>query len=434
MPESYAFGPYQLDLSRRVLLRDDATVALSHKALELLRVLISRPGELVTKDELITSVWHGEPISDANLTQHVFMLRKALQERSRDHLYIATVPGEGYRFVAPVRPGGGSRIRDAFKNPEAYHAYVKGRYCNEKRSEGAFWDALACFKRAAELEPAFAPAQVGIAQANFLLAAYQYVPPHLGYNDARKAAERALQLDRTVNDAETLLGAISLFFDWDFDMAEDFLRRALERSPLDVEALANRTWLSIARVRLEQALMDAEAALTADPSSLHLQATLGLVYQYLGRVDHAVQHFRALLDMDSDFNLARYYLGSALVQRGDLDEGVQALEVAARLEQSAQAYSSLGYAYAVSGRPAEARAILDRLRVMSGQRYVSSYSVAVPLVGLGRYDEAVATLQAAYAERATWMIFLGVESRFDPLRSDPRFREILRRVGIRSAA
>jgi DNA-binding winged helix-turn-helix (wHTH) protein len=100
-----AFGPYTFDLSRRVLLRDDAAVAVSYKALELLRMLVLRSGELVTKDEIIKAVWNGEPVSDANLTQHIAMLRRALNERPHDRQYIATVPGAGYRFVAPVRLG-----------------------------------------------------------------------------------------------------------------------------------------------------------------------------------------------------------------------------------------------------------------------------------------------------------------------------------------
>jgi DNA-binding winged helix-turn-helix (wHTH) protein/Tfp pilus assembly protein PilF len=433
LPDIYAFGPYQFDITRRTLLRDGALVALSPKALELLRVLVMRHGELVTKEELIEDVWHGQAISDANLAQHVFMLRKALHERSSDRHYVNTLPGEGYSFVGAVRAGSTSTIRAAFENPNAYQAYVKGRYFIEKRSEAAYLRALDCFARAAELEPSFAPAKVGIAQAHFLLAAYQYVPPSVAFNEARRAAEETLQIDPNLAEAETLLGAIALFYDWNFEAADAHLQRALERNPLDAEALDNRTWLSIARVRLAEALSHAQTAITRDPSALHLQATLGLVYQYFGKVEQAVQQFHTLLDMESEFNLARYYLGSALLECGRFDDGVRELEAVARVDRSAQVYSSLGYAYAVSGRRPDAEKVLARLTVMSAKRYVSSYSVAIPLVGLERYEEAIERLRGAYSERAPWMIFLGIEPRFNALREQPAFRAILGQIGIPAA-
>jgi DNA-binding winged helix-turn-helix (wHTH) protein len=420
-----AFGNYRLDERRGQLLCDGVVVPLPHKAFLLLQTLVRRPGQLITKEELAKLVWEDKPISDATLTQHIFMLRSVLKERSQDGLYIATVPRKGYRFIAPVREVSKAESEVIFHNREAYRALIKGRSYLERSNEVGYQRALECFREALAIDPNSALAHVGIANAFYDLASYQYCDPTSGFGEARTAAHKAIEIDPTSYDAERILGAIHLWHDWDFQRAEERISHALLLNPIHAPSLNAATWLSIATVQLDKALRNAESALLLNPSSLRLQATLGIVYQCLDEPLDAVHHFRTLLDMDENFTLARYYLGSALLQLGSVEDGLRELEAVVQADRSVQAMSSLAYAYALHGEIDVAEDILQELYRMAKERFVSSYSIAIPLVGLGRLEEALAALKFAEEERAPWIVLLPVEPRFDPLRSHPDFQRLL---------
>ncbi|MBV8726977.1 MAG: winged helix-turn-helix domain-containing protein [Candidatus Eremiobacteraeota bacterium] len=421
-----AFGNYRLDERRSQLLCDGVVVPLPHKAFSLLRTLARRAGEVVGRDELAKLVWEDKPISDATVTQHIFMLRSVLKERSHDGLYIATVPRHGYRFIAPVREVAKSESDFAFHDPEVYRALIKGRYYLERSNEEGFNDALGCFREALALDPNSALGHVGMANAYYDLASYQYCDPAYGFGQARRAALRAVEIDPALYDAERILGAIHLWHDWDFERAAARISHALLLNSIHAPSLNAATWLSIATVQLDKALRNAQSALLLNPSSLRLQATLGIVYQCLDEPLDAVRHFRTLLDMDENFSLARYYLGSALLQLGSIEDGLRELQSVVQVDRSVQSLSSLAYAYAIHGDLDQAEDMLQELYRLAKTRYVSSYSIAIPLVGLKRFNEALTALKFAEEERAPWMILLPVEPRFDALRDNPDFQKLLR--------
>ena len=421
-----AFGNYRLDERRSQLLCDGVVVPLPYKAFSLLRTLVRRAGEVVSRDELAKLVWEDKPISDATVTQHIFMLRSVLKERSHDGLFIATVPRRGYRFIAPVREVTKAESDFAFEDRNVYRALIKGRYYLERSNENGYKRALECFREALELDPNSALAHVGIANAYYDLGSYQYCDPRAAFGEARKAALRAVEIDPSSYDAERILGAIHLWHDWDFAQADARISRALILSPEHAPSLNAATWLSIAMVQLDRALRSAQSALLLNPSSLRLQATLGIVYQCLREPQDAISHFRTLLDMDENFTLARYYLGSALLQGGAIDEGLRELQAVVQVDRSVQSLSALAYAYAVHGEVHPAEDLLQELYRMAKTRYVSSYSIAIPLVGLRRLGEALTALKFAQDERAPWMVLLPVEPRFDPLRNEPEFQRLLR--------
>ena len=419
-----AFGNYRLDERRSQLLCDGVVVPLPYKAFSLLRTLVRRAGELVSRDELAKLVWEDKAISDATVTQHIFMLRSVLKERSHDSLYIATVPRHGYRFIAPVHQVAKAESEVAFADRDVYRALIKGRHYLERSNEEGYKDALECFRQALALDPNSALGHVGMANAFYGLASYQYCDPGYGFGEARKAALRAVEIDPASYDAERILGAIHLWHDWDFERAEARISRALVLNSVHAPSLNAATWLSIATVQLDKALRNAQSAVLVNPSSLRLQATLGIVYQCLDEPLDAVRHFRTLLDMDENFTLARYYLGSALLQLGSIEEGLNELRAVVQVDRSVQALSALAYAHAVHGDFDAAEAMLQELYRLAQTRYVSSYSIAIPLVGLRRFNEALTALKFAEEERAPWMILLPVEPRFDPLREDPEFQRL----------
>jgi len=425
---SYFFENYELDVRRRLLLRGNERVQLTAKCFDLLRILIEAGGSTVTKDHLMEMLW-SETHTEQSLTQHVFMLRQVLNENSKDHSFIVTVPKHGYKFAGTISPRL-SQPKTISANTDAFHAYLKGCYLFERDNFEGYSSALECFTEASELDPSFAGAFSGIALAYNLLGAYQFLSPADSFVKARGAALHALALDPHDTTATAVLGAIALFYEWDYAKAEALLGNAASKGSDELAVLDNLAWISVARRRLDEALERAERTIEAHKSSLHARATLALVHQYRGDIKRAIHDFEAIRDVNPEFYLASYYLGSALVEDGAVEKAVEILEDVSRHHNFAQVHSSLAYALAVAGRVEEAATIVERLREAHPSRYVPVYSVAIPLVALGKLDEAMAFLDKGCAERSSWLVFLGVEPRFNRLRRDARFQSLIRRIGL----
>lgn len=425
---TYYFEDYELDTRHRILLRRGIRVALTAKCFDLLTLLIQARGETLSREHLLATLW-SEDTSEQCLTQHVLMLRRALQELSRDHTFIATVPTKGYRFVADLKAVAPRRATLS-EDGDAYHAYLKGCYLLERDDRQAYQAALACFEEAVLRDPSFCAAHVGVAKAYNALASSQFIRPAIGFPHACRAARDALALQPRDPDAISVLGSATLYYDWDHQRAEQLLAPIAAESDDTIDALNLLTWISITRRRLDEALDRAQRAVIAHKSSLRLHATLGLVHLYRDESECSIKILSALRELDSDFFLATYYLGSAFVHAGRTNEGLTLLEEVARKTDFVQAHSSLAYAYCYSGRPNDAVPIVEFFKKRRNEIYVPWYSFALPLVGLERFEEALDALEEAYNERAPWMIFLGVDPRFAALRGNARYDSLVKRVGI----
>ncbi len=580
----YRFGPFRLDPVRRLLTKGVEPVSLPSKAFDLLLVLLQHGGAALHKAELLEMVWPDARVEEGNLSQTVFVLRKALGERPNEHRYVVTIPGIGYRFVSAVtwdraadaddasRParderGGGSRsgllslavlpftslggtageeyielgITDALitklgsvrgatvrpttavlkyherrtdplvaaselavdvvlngtiqrsadrirvavhvisaydgatlwagnfdekltdlfavedsiadqvaraltltlteeerqrlarrstENTQAYHAYLKGRFFWNKRTEAGLRKSIAQFDEAIAHDPDYALAYVGLADAYDLLCAYGALPPREGYPRARQAAERALELDERLAEAHTSLAYATLNFYWDWPAADREFQRALS---LNANYPTAHQWYGAclaARGRFEESIAEIEHALQLDPLSLMINADLGWLSFFARQHDRAIDQLRKTIDMDPNFALAYWLLGLNKEQQGLLDEATAEFRKAVSLSEDIPfALASLGHVLGRSGQGDEAVATLDALQRLSTRRYVSPHSIATVYVGLGRTEEAIDWLQRAADERSNWMIFLNVDPVFDPIRQHPRFMRILDRIG-----
>jgi eukaryotic-like serine/threonine-protein kinase len=317
-------------------------------------------------------------------------------------------------------------------NNEAYQAYLRGRYFWNRRNEEGFRKAIDAFNEAIRHDPNYALAYAGIADCYALLSDHSILPPHDAMPKAKAAATRALEIDPQLAEGLTSLAFVEMAYDWNWQSAEQKFRRAIALNPNYPTA---HQWYSSDLVqmnRFPEALAEIKRAQELDPLSLIINANSGLYLFYSGpeHYEEAQRQVEKSLEVDQTFGVAHLYLGYIYLQqparRNDaLAELQRALPL---MGDDAETHAALGHAYAVAGRTAEARKVLERLRAPHPGGYVSPYFIALVYTGLNERDQALAALYQAYKDRHPGMIFMRIDPRFAPLRSDPRFADLQRHV------
>jgi eukaryotic-like serine/threonine-protein kinase len=321
----------------------------------------------------------------------------------------------------------------ATESPEAYRLYLKGLFYWNKRTSDGLRKGIELFQQAIEVDPEYALAYAGIAHSYNQLGFYQYLSPQEAFPRARAAATRALELDASLGEARTVLGTARFWYDWDWSGAEEEIRRAIAASPDFVHVHHFYGIFLTAMDRFQDGLVELRRAEELDPLSLPARASLGLCL-YLGRrYDEAIIEVEKILEMDASFVPAHHILSLNYLAKQMWPEATRAGRRAAELSgRDTYRLSLLGACLAASGRQADAEAILAELAAVSPRRYVSAAETAFVYVALGQLDLAFHWFEKALAERAWSLVLLRVEPRADPLRSDPRFSDLLHRVGLRS--
>jgi serine/threonine protein kinase len=250
---------------------------------------------------------------------------------------------------------------------------------------------------------------------------------------APRALNPALEIDNTLAEAHVSLAEATLKHDWNWPQAEREYRRAIELNPSYAEAhLGYGTYLE-SLSRFDEAIAERKRAFELDPLSAAVAADVGYPMYYAGKHDQAVDFYRSALELDPSFFWANLWIGQAWVQKGLYPEAIAEIKKAVDLsKRSTRPIATLGHAYAVSGQKADAYEILNELQVLSKQKYVSPYYTALIYAGLEKSDQAFEYLEKAFEERQPYLILVNVEPVFANLRSDPRFHNLLRRIGLRS--
>jgi TolB-like protein/DNA-binding winged helix-turn-helix (wHTH) protein/Flp pilus assembly protein TadD len=316
-------------------------------------------------------------------------------------------------------------------NPDAYDAYLKGRFFWNRRSPPDLSKAVEYFQQAIERDSAYAPAYSGLSDA-YRMFGLQGLPPRECMPKAEAAARKALALDDTLAEAHASLAGVLYRYQWDWEGAEREFQLSLELDPNYAEGhRAYAIYLATVR-RNEEAVAEARRARELSPLSPIINVELGGTLVSVGRYDEAIQQLQRVLEMDPKFARAYVTLGAAYEGQGDRPKAIAALEKAASLSGGAGT-AWLGYFYGVSGRRREALAILTAIEERSRKQYVSPQHAAIVHLGLGHEEEAFALLEKAYEERA--FEFLGFSGPvFDRLSDDPRFQDLLRRMRLPTAA
>jgi TolB-like protein/DNA-binding winged helix-turn-helix (wHTH) protein/Flp pilus assembly protein TadD len=316
-------------------------------------------------------------------------------------------------------------------NPESYESYLKGRYFWNKRTADGLRVALAYFNQAAEEDPNNARAYSGLADTYALLGDWQYavMPPKEAYPKAKTAALKAVELDSSLGEAHNSLAFVLDGFDWDLDSGGKEFRRAIELNPGYATA---HHWYADHLALLGQydkAIVEMKKAESLDPLSLIINTDLAELLVLAHSYDEAIGQSRKTIEMDPNFAMAHNQLGQAYLQKHMYDQAIAELQNAVQLSgRSPTCIANLARAYSLSGKRSEAMKLLNDLKSSSTAKYSHASEVAAIYASLGDKDEAMNWLEKGYAERFNPGVL--IRPGFDPLRTDPRFQDLVHRLGL----
>jgi TolB-like protein/Tfp pilus assembly protein PilF len=307
-------------------------------------------------------------------------------------------------------------------DPEAYEAYVKGRYYYNQRD---LKSAVPQFQRALDLEPTYAPAYAGLADSYSQIAYLNIVDPRDAFPKAKAAAQKALELDSALAAPHASLGFIHMYFDWDFAAAESEFKRAIALDPNSVPAHHYYSVYLTAMLRPDEARRQIQSAHTLDPLSVLVSTDMGFELYYDRRYDEAIKSLRDAIEMSSKAPRSHFWLGRAYQAQGRYEEAIAEYKA-----EVSGAEDALGHLYGILGRRAQAERILADMRREAAESYVSPYDFTLVYLGLGEREETLSWLKRCVEGRVNWLVWLLKDPRWDPMRSEPRFQEIVRMVGF----
>jgi tetratricopeptide (TPR) repeat protein len=316
-------------------------------------------------------------------------------------------------------------------NSEAYQLYLQGRYHVLKLTLSEVKIGISYFEQAIAIDPTYALAYVGLADA-YRSALVGDMPPDELLMKAKSAAQKAIQIDDTLADAHAELGFIIFWHDWDWNAAEKEFKRALEIDPNNADAHLFYAHLLSTLARHPEAIQEVKRARELEPMNLRTAALEGQFLVHAGRTDEALAKLQKTFEMAPDFSFAHLFAASAYIEKGMYGEAIAEAEKARQFSGPTNSHpvGFLGFALAKSGQQRQARDLLDELLKASTQRYVSNYNIALIYNGLGEHDEALKWLERAYQQRDQRMVFLKVEPKWNNLRGDPRFQSLISRLHL----
>ncbi len=320
-------------------------------------------------------------------------------------------------------------------NSEAYQLYLRGRYHANQATAAGLKKSIEYFQQAIEKDPSYALAYAGMADSYSALGGgWMYLSPGDTLPKGKAAAMKALELDDTLAEAHAAL-AYATFFDWDWAGAEREFKRAIELNPNSALSHVRYAECLKTRLRFNESITEAQRALELDPLSPEIVSQLGSVYLFTRRYDESIAQYQKALDLNPNLPVIRALLASAYAMKRMYPQALAEYDKIADQDKAVAAESQfvaggLGWFYAVSGRRADALKIVQELRELSSHAYVDFYEVASIYAGLGDKDEAFRWLEKGYEEHSGSMPYLGIDVSWDGMRSDPRYADLLRRMGL----
>jgi DNA-binding winged helix-turn-helix (wHTH) protein/Tfp pilus assembly protein PilF len=438
------FGPFEVDLENRELRKHGIRIKLQRKPFQILAFLLQRPGQLANRADLAQLLWPGMHVSfDRSLNTAVNALRRALGDASRNARYIETRTGLGYVFLASVEEVGGAARAHAEGGIQLVHSTaggggvgtdipqdcLKGRYFCHKLTEEDLHKGVAHFNAALAHDPHCAFAYAGLADAYCLSAVLNMAPPGDLYPRAKEMALNALRARQDLGDAHAALATVKRLFEWDWAGAEaEYLTALVLSSNAPMIHQAYGAHLA-ATGKSEEALRELRRSEEIDP--LSAMVNVGVAWGlYVARdFQGASEHCWKVLAMEPKFGAAQHTLGLAYAQMDLTEDAIVELRNARTCVGDQPAVlAALAHVHARAGETSEAAAMLGELEDLARRRYVSPYWLALVHTGMGDRARALELLERALAQRDVWLTWLGVEPRFDALRGEPRFQELLHRI------
>jgi eukaryotic-like serine/threonine-protein kinase len=389
--------------------------------------VIQRGDELSISAELVDAqedrqLWGGRY---NRKVANVLMVQEEIVKEISENLRLRLTGEEKARLAKPYTA-----------NAEAYQLYLKGRYHASKDTSEGLNKGIEYYQQAIGKDPGYALAYAGLADCYGVLGSgMDYLPPKESLPKAKAAATKALELDDALAEAHAALGSAELYYDWDWLGAEREFKRAIQLNPNSAIAHLQYSEYLLIRARFEESIAEARRAQELDPISPRMTVALGYTYLLARRYDDAIAQSRKALELDANASVAHANLAWAYVGKGLYGQAIAEHE---KLGERANAVtsenqvvaSSLGWVYAVSGRRSDALRIAEEFKDLSLHAYVDSYSIAMIYAGLGEKNRAFQWLEKAYEEHSSNMPFLAADPFWYGLRSDPRYQNLLRRIGL----
>ena len=309
-------------------------------------------------------------------------------------------------------------------SPEAYENYLKGRFCWNKRTDENLHRAIGYFEEATKEDKQYALAYASLSDCYSIIGAaiFGTIPAAEAAPKARQAAQRALEIDPSMAEAETSLATVKFNYDWDWAGAEEGFQRAIQLNPSYATAYQRYSLLLTVMGRFQDGFTQINKARELDPLSFSINFSLGWRLYLARQYDRAITQLRNTLEMDPSYELPHFVLGQAYEEKGAFDLAIPELRKAVDLSHGTPLMiSALAHAYARAGQRTEAKQLLTQLEAASKHQYVSPYYLAIVYVGLGDKAQALSLLEKALGDRSNGLIFMAVEPELDPIRSEPRF-------------
>jgi DNA-binding winged helix-turn-helix (wHTH) protein/Tfp pilus assembly protein PilF len=442
---TYTFGTFRLDTARRLLFSGNEITPLPERAFQLLLLLIEAAGEVVSKDTLAARVWPESTVSDANLSQHVYLLRRKLREKASDRSYIMTVSGRGFRFAAPITTAATAQtprpievrpsdapvpIAHSKRAADPFWEYCRGSQLLERRSAPQLWLAIEAFENAIRLNDTSALFFVGLARGYSLLAELGYMPAAAAFSKVRTAIGQAINIDPRSAAAHAVFSEALLFGDWDWSGARGASDHALRLDPSSTFVRQNAVRLYIGLGDYAKAQSEAQRALMLDPSSTQLHVLFALAMVHAGDYERAIPFLSNLIELEPGCAIARRHRAQAYLLSGDPEKAICDLLL---LSQEADANGTdialLSRAFAEFGDAERARQMHAKLLQMNSTEHIVSVSLALSAIGIGEEREAMQHLENAYRDHEPALVFLKGLHWFEPLRDTPEFAQMLVNIG-----
>jgi tetratricopeptide (TPR) repeat protein len=317
------------------------------------------------------------------------------------------------------------------EDAEAYRLYLKGRHHWNRWTEEGFYKAIEYFQQAVEKDPSYALAYTGLADSYVLLGWNSYLPPKEAFPKGKAAAKTALQFDPDLAEAHTSLAALLWLHDWEWDEAQTEFKRSLELSPAYATANHWHAEYLMTMGRHEEVMARMKKGQDLDPLSLIINVAVGWAFYHGRRYDEAIEQLRRTVELDPNYPITYWILGLVLRKTGCYELAITEGEKGVKLSGgSPMMRAALAHTLGAAGRTKEARQILDDLTELAKQKYVAPYFFAGIHIGLGENHRAIEYLEKSYEEHCHWLIYPHIDPSMDGLRNNPRFHDLLRRVGL----
>jgi len=419
------FGTFEVDLENQDLRKDGQQIKLERKPFQLMELLLGIRGRFVSRAELTRRLWPDLHVNfERSLNTAVNSLRKALGDSPQNPSYIETKPGLGYRFIAPV-----VEIESNPAHPNTNENCAKARYFLNKLTQADLHKACAYLQAALAEDSRCVRAHADLAETYCLFARMNMATPDEASQRARPLAHAAVELDPSSGAARAALGSVKQYFDWDWAGAADEFRRASTLEPASSTVhQAYGSFLS-STGNMTAATEQLRLAQKLDPVSPSVNVETAWVLYLAREFDAAHDQCWQVLALEPSFGAAQHMLGLVHEQMGMCEEAVIEFQNAQASGDEQPAFvAALGHAWAKAGKAAKAKESLRQLRGLAAKRYVSPYWHAIVCAGLGQSRAAIEWLEKAHQQRDVWLAWLGVDPRFDDLRSLADFQAVLQRM------